>query len=129
MRDKFFKFDQSNRIADLINQKYGTVPEFLWEDAPGTAIFRNASSRKWFGIIMPISMIKLGEDKDKKVEVLNVKLDTDEIMLLLNEDGFYPAYHMSKHNWISITLNDIVSDDEIMNFIDESFSLTSKKRK
>lgn len=128
MNDKFFKFDQSNRIAGLIKDKYDNNPEFLWENSDA-AIFRNKSSGKWYGIIMRITKDKLGEISKKEVEVLNIKLDTDEIMLLLNEAGFYPAYHMSKHNWISITLDDTVPDDEIMNFISESFSLTSKKHK
>ena len=50
----------------------------------------------------------------------------DSILLgsLLDEKGFFPAYHMNKENWITVSLNGSVADDKIKMLIDMSFELT-----
>ena len=80
-------------------------------------------TNKWFGIIMNIDYSKLDKNKHGEVEVLNVKLNRDEIIDLLNKNGYYKAYHMSKVDWISIVLNDTLSLDEITSLIDKSYNL------
>lgn len=58
-----------------------------------------------------------------KVEVINIKLGREKIQKLLNNKGFYPAYHMNKKDWITIILNDILKDNDIIALIDESYGL------
>ena len=121
--------NQGNRIVDLIREKYNNKPEFLWKDSPSTCVFRNPESSKWYGIIMQIPRSKLGEPSEKTVEVMNVKLDKNKIPELHKKDGFYPAYHMNKKYWITISLDETLSDNEIMQHIEESHSYTVKKKK
>ena len=119
-----FIFDQSNRIANKIKEKYQNEPEFEWDKFPGFATFKNKDSNKWYALIMNIDKSKLDKNTNGEVEILNIKLKPNEINNLLKQDGFYPAYHMNKKSWISITLNDIISDEKIMNLLDESYSYT-----
>ncbi len=119
---KYFIFNQSNRIVKLIKEKYNDDPEFLWDKLEGAGVFRNKSSKKWYGIIMNIDLSKI-DDGSGEVEVMNVKLNRNEIQGLLYEKGFYPAYHMNKKDWISIILNDTVKDEIIMMLIEESYNL------
>lgn len=58
-----FIFEQTNRITNLISEKYNVAPEFLWDKFPGFGVFRNARSNKWFGIIMNIDKSKIISDK------------------------------------------------------------------
>ena len=58
------------------------------------------------------------------MEILNVKLDKHKISNLINKDGLYTAYHMNKKSWITIVLDETLSDDFIMELIDESYSYT-----
>ena len=74
---EYFIFEQTNRIAKLINEKYEVCPEFLWEKFPGFGVFRNKRSNKWFGIIMNIDRSKITPKTTGEIEVLNVKLDDD----------------------------------------------------
>ena len=120
--NRYFLSNQSNRIADYIKIKYGNSPEFLWDKLPGCGVFRCKSSNKWYGIIMNIDFSKI-DNCSGEIEVLNVKLDQDEILELLKRKGFYKAYHMSKKDWISIVLNDTLNDDEILSLIDKSYNL------
>ncbi len=119
-----FIYEQSNRIAKAIKEKYGDEPEFEWEKFPGYATFRNKDSKKWYGIIMNVDKNKLDEKSTGEVEIIDIKLETNEIEYLLKKDGFYPAYHMNKKNWITVILNNTISDEKIMNLIEKSYSYT-----
>ena len=119
---KLFIFNQSNRIANIIREKYAINPEFIFDDK-NIGVFRNKDNKKWFGIIMYIDYSKL-DNKEGKVEVINVKLNPDKINNLIKLDGFYKAYHMNKKFWISITLNDMVDDSKIIDLINESYNYT-----
>ncbi len=130
IRDKctianYFITKQANRITDMIMKKYNDAPEFAWETSPGNGIFRNPSNNKWYGLIMNINKNKI-DMGDEEVEVLNIKLNQDEIKKLLTRNGFYKAYHMNKENWITILLDDTVKDEEIMQYIEESHKFTEK---
>ncbi len=116
---ELFKFEQANRIAKLIKDKYNDDAEFIWEKFPNYGIFRNKSNRKWYALIMNIDRSKLN-DGTGEVEIINVKLGENKIKELLKRKGFYPSYHMNKKDWITIILDDTVKDDEIMNYIIES---------
>ena len=121
---KDFIYEQSNRIAKAIKEKYGDDPEFEWEKFPGYATFRNKNSKKWYGIIMNVDKNKLDKKSNGEIEIIDIKLNSSKINKLLKLDGFYPAYHMNKKSWISIILNDTISDEDIMNLIEESYSYT-----
>ena len=121
-----FIFEQTNRITGLIKEKYKVSPEFLWDKFPGFGVFRNARSNKWFGIIMNIDRSKITSDKTGEIEVLNVKLD-DAVQKYLGVEGVYPSYHLSKKSWITIILDDTLSDKKIMDLIDISYNISNIK--
>ena len=115
--------NQANRITDLIISLYHDRPEFLWANYPGYGIFRNASNKKWYAGIMNVSKLKLAQNEDLEVAILNVKQDFQKIPDLLKKKGFYPAYHMNKKNWVTIILDDALSDTEIMQYVKTSYRL------
>ena len=124
--DKSFINTQANNIVKYIKYKYNVEPEFLWKKYPFFGVFRNKNNKKWFALITNIDLSKIDYGSGE-VELLNIKLDEDKIKLLLNKKGFYKAYHMNKKSWISIVLNDTLTDEEIFELIDESYELISKK--
>lgn len=122
----FFIFPQANRIASLIKDKYNDTPEFLWDKLPGYGVFRNPKSKKWYAIIVPLDKSKLDKNSKGKVEILNIKLAPNEVIQLQEKNGFYPAYHMNKKSWITILLDDIISDKNIMMLIEKSYNFSNK---
>jgi predicted DNA-binding protein (MmcQ/YjbR family) len=56
---------------------------------------------------------------------VNVKCDPEHAVILRNvyPDDVKPGYHMSKKHWNTVTLDGNVSDDEIREWIDESYDL------
>lgn len=121
--DENFIYPQTNRISNLIKEKYQIEPEFLWEKDNKNAVFRNLDNKKWIGIIMNINKNKL-TNEDKDIEAINVKLSDSKIPELIKKDGIYKAYHMNKKYWVTISLDDTLTDEEIMEYITESYSYT-----
>ena len=122
----YFIYPQSNRITNAIISKYGDSPAFMWEQFPGFGVFKNPTNNKWYGAIMNIDYSKLGKDSKKPVEIINLKLDKNEIQDLIKKDGFYPAWHMNKKSWITVALDETLSDEKILKLIEESHSYTVK---
>ncbi|MBR6098177.1 MmcQ/YjbR family DNA-binding protein [bacterium] len=124
--ENYFAGSQTNRITELIFKVFGDNPVFPWKDDP-SGVFKNPDTNKWYGIVMNIPYSKLGEKSSELVDVINLKLDKDKIPELVKRDGIYPAWHMNKIYWVSVTLDDSLSDDEIMLLIEESHSYSVKK--
>lgn len=122
---KYFIYPQTNRIEKYIEDKYSNNPEFLWKKYEGFGVFRNSKTEKWYAIVMNLDLSKL-DNKSGEVEILNVKLEREEIKDLLKKEGYYEAYHMNKKDWISIVLNDTIEDNIIFSLIDKSYNLVSK---
>ena len=120
-KKQYFIYPQSNRITEIIKHNYNVEPEFLWEKYPGFGIFRNKNNDKWFALIGNVSKDKFIKGKKEEVESINLKLDnlTNDY---LNNTGIYPAYHMSKKNWVSIILDNTLQDNEIIKLIDISYN-------
>ena len=117
-----FIYNQTNRIAKYIKDKYNVSPEFPWDSSPGCGVFR-CPNNKWFGLIMNIDESKLNTQSGE-VEIINIK--ANNITELIKKEGYYRAYHMNKEKWLTILLNDTVKDNEIITLIDESYNLVYK---
>ena len=121
--DVFFACEQANHIANLIHETYGVKPDFPWNDDNG--VFRHLDTRKWFSLIMFVSIDSLLKNGNSAmVNVMNLKTEQQ-----YDVDGIYPAYHMNHKYWISLILDDTLSDTLIMELVSKSYNLTKKKRR
>ena len=108
-----------------IYDRYHVAPDFPWQSKSFKAygVFRHLDSGKWFGLITNIKRGLLTNTDDvQTVDVLNLKSNT----LPVDSQSVFPAYHMNHKYWISVILDDQLSDDGLMKMIDESFRLTGK---
>ncbi len=121
----YFKYQQTNRIVNYIISKYSDYPEFPWRDSNG--IFRNKRNNKWYALIMLINKNKI-DNINKEIEVINLKLNEEEIKDLIKKEGYYQAYHMNKKMWITISLDETLTDKEIIKCIDKSYEIINSKR-
>lgn len=117
---------QTERVMAIVQEKYGNQLEYLWEKSPDTAVLRHVSNQKWYAVLMKISWDKLDRAREDLVEVINVK--HDQVVSLLQEKGIYPAFHMNKRYWISVPLDESLSDQQILDLIERSWDLTRKKK-
>ena len=116
---------QTKRIMTQVQEKYGNQLGYLWEKSPDTAVLRHEGNKKWYAVLMKISWDKLEKGREGQVEAVNLK--HDQVADLLSKKGIYPAFHMNKRYWISVALDDTLSDEEVLELIERSWNLTIKK--
>ena len=116
---------QTKRIMAQVQEKYGNQLEYLWEKSPDTAVLRHEGNQKWYAVLMKISWDKLEKGREGLVEAINLK--HDQVVDLLSQKGIYPAFHMNKRYWISVALDGTLSDSAVLELIEKSWNLTSKK--
>lgn len=120
-----FLCPQTKRIMALVQEKYGNQLEYLWEKSPDTAVLRHEDNQKWYAILMRIPWDRLDKGRDGLVEAVNLK--HDQVADLLSQNGIYPAFHMNKRYWISLPLDDTLTDEKVLELFERSWFLTSKK--
>ena len=73
------------------------------------------------------ALLKNGDNR--KLNIINLKIDGTKRDELYEIDGIYPAFHMNHKSWISLALDDTLSDSLIMELVSKSYNLTKKKRR
>lgn len=116
-------------LLSWIKKTYGAEPEYPWASDPDSAVFRHHDNRKWYALIMNIPRSKLGLAGDSRVDILNLKADTELSGSFLAQEGIFPAYHMNKTKWISVLLDGTVKTEQILFLLDISFTLTKARKK
>ena len=69
-------------IFQYVKKQYGTIPEYLWNDLPDSAILRNDNG-KWYAVFMNLEGFKIGLDTKIGLILrearLNMNLEKSEI--------------------------------------------------
>lgn len=120
-----------NREASerYITETYSTGADHPWAAYPNYAVFRHASNRKWFAVVLEVPWKSLGQPGEGGVDVLNVKCDPLLTGSFRQEPGIYPAYHMNKANWLPAALDGSAEDGTIQTLLDMSVHLTAPKKR
>ena len=118
------------KICGYVKRKYGSEPEYLWRRFPDYAVFRHKDNRKWYGLIMDVPRKNLGLPGEGHVDIVNVKLE-DLLLadMLVQQDGYFRGYHISRGNWISVLMDGTVPIKDIEKMIDMSYQATSPANK
>ena len=111
----------------FVDETYGVKADYPWGDGD-TGVFRHGSNKKWFAIVMDLTMEKFGGDKQKRADDVNVKCAPSMIDSFCLDKGVYRAYHMNKANWVSIVL-DLADDNETKMLVDMIYAMTMQKVK
>lgn len=113
------------QLFDFVENEFSVSPDYPFDKDFETAVFRHKSNKKWFALFMKVPKSKLNGNSNEKVDVLNIKCDPLLKQPMLQNKGFYVAYHMNKVHWISIILEE-VSIKDISAYIEISYNLTKK---
>ena len=124
-----FASPQANRICQRIEAVWGDAPEFLWKQKAyrTSGVFRHPETRKWYAAILPVAWDKVVPGRAGDVELLDVKV-SDAARKIQESAGCYPAYHMDKKYWVSISLDDAMTDEAVWAMIAESHAFAAQGR-
>ncbi|QDY43873.1 MmcQ/YjbR family DNA-binding protein [Candidatus Pantoea soli] len=111
-------------LLEYVQQHYQIAPDFPWKKHSDYAVLRHPRHRKWFALVFPLEPHKLGLPPGPPLDVINVKTRPELSGSLRLQPGVFPAYHMNKEHWLSLTLTQGLADEAILALLDESFRLT-----
>lgn len=125
-----FQSDQMNRMAQRIEERFGDLLDCPFEKQEDYQSYR--VDGKWYGLIYPLELSKLkgiSEDlKAETAEVINLKVEPKYLSGLLEREGIFEAYHMAKKSWVTVLLNDSLSDQELWELIAKSRQLAAPSK-
>ena len=125
----YCQYSQTKEMVAGVYVKYGDMPEFPFEDDRVTAVWRRRDNQKWYCIKMSIKPQKLGLTGEKEIEVINIKIDPEELNRIVDNNKYFRAYHMNKKMWATLVLDGRLSIEEIMGRIGDSYNLVATKSK
>ena len=120
---------ERTEIENAITERFGVHPERPFARDQSIVVFRHPENRKWFGVVMTIAKSKLGIPENGNIDVINLKCAPEMLDSLWQEDGIYPAYHMSRGHWITAALDGRLSPDTLTFLLRVSFDLTLPRKK
>ena len=121
-----FKSVQAQMLIEYVRNTYGDELEFLWQKFPDYAVWRRKDNKKWYAVILTIPKNKLGLKSNELVEIIDLRIEPDKMKEILQNEHYYPGWHMNKKSWYTIILDDGIPDDEICRQLDESYHLAKK---
>ena len=121
-----FKTNQAQMAIEYIRKKYGDELEFLWTKSPDNAVWRRKDSQKWYGVILTVNGRKIGLNIDDMVEIIDLRMKSENRNDILSREHYYPGWHMNKKSWYTLVLDDGIADEEIKLRITESYELAKK---
>lgn len=115
-------------LEAYIESTFGITADYPFTGDFITAVFRHTGNRKWFAIAMRIPQSKLGMNGAAPIDVVNVKCDPEILHSFHDQPGIFPAYHMNRNHWLTLTLDGCISDDTMAFLLGISYDLTKNKK-
>lgn len=122
-----FKSAVARSVIAYAREKYGDELEFLWPKFPTNAILRRKDNAKWYAALLNLPPQKLGLSGEEKLDIIDLRAETDEIARLVDGEWYFPGYHMNKSHWLTLCLDGRTTAEEICRRLDESYRLAGKK--
>lgn len=116
-------------LSEYIKSQYNIISDRPWTKYPDFEVFRHEDNGKWFALVMDVPKEKLVPEENGNMDIVNVKCDPVMIGSLIDNRGFFGAYHMNKTNWISVALDGTADDEKVKMLVDLSFEMTKNKKK
>ena len=115
-------------LVEYVATTYEVAPAHPFKRHPEIIGFKVPEVDKLFGIILPVNYCQIDKasSRNDQVLVLNLKGKPDQILGRIDNDRYFPAYHMNKKYWISIPLDGRVEDDLLFGLVAKSWALTKK---
>ena len=116
-----------NEFIAHAQERYGSEPEYLWENAPNAFVLRHQNNRKWFAVVMDVRRDRLGLSGEELVYIMDVKCGPLLSGSYLGKSGVLPAYHMNKTHWLGLLLDGSAAEETVKELLELSYDLTKGK--
>lgn len=125
--EQLYSGEQALKLIEHIREKFSDAPEFLWEKFPNFAVFRRRDNRKWYAVIMVVPREKLQLTGKDELEILNLRVEPEELNNLVDGEKYFRGWHMNKKSWMTLRLDGELTDEEIFSRVEQSYRLAARK--
>lgn len=95
---------------------------------PSTTVFRTAKSGKWYALFMEIKPEHLGFPGEERLSIVNLKENPKKIPEVVDRRHVLPAYHMNKHYWIMMILDETLPEELMEELLTDSYNEVKAKK-
>ncbi len=113
-----------NALESYIESAFDISPDHPFARYPDISVYRHPGNRKWFAAQMTVPKTTLGINGDGMIDIVNVKCDPEVLRSFRGQPGIYPAYHMNRNHWLTVTLDGRVREDTMAFLLGISYDLT-----
>ena len=106
-------------------ERLGCVLDSPFAKTPDYVVLRHPLNNKWAGIVMDIPARYIQVGGDEIIDIMNVKLDPGLVAALRGEEGYAPAWHMSKQHWLTVRLDGSVEFEKVCALLEMSCDLVA----
>ncbi|MGV0167355.1 MmcQ/YjbR family DNA-binding protein [Furfurilactobacillus sp. WILCCON 0119] len=121
-----FTSPQAQAVIAACADQFDSHPEFLWARTPNNAIFRKASNQKWFAALLTVPKNKVIGTDSTPVELIDVRVPSDQLTTLVDHQTVFPGYHMNKQHWVTVLLDGSMATERLLTLIAASYELAVK---
>lgn len=121
-----FKTEQAQKIIEYVRKTYGDELEYLWTKFPDNAVWRRKDNKKWYGAVLTVPKNRLGFASAEVVEIIDLRVQPEQMADLVSREHYYPGWHMNKKHWYTIILDGSIPDGELYRRIGVSYELARK---
>ena len=116
------------RLVDHVATTYGLAPAHPFKRHPEIIGFKVPPVDKLFAIFLPVDYCRLDKTSTRtdQVLVLNLKGKPEHIVERIDNERYFPAYHMNKKHWFSVLLDAQTDWDQLISMLAESYRLVKK---
>jgi len=115
---------QLERLFRMAEKEFNERPDYPFANKEEGIVLRREDNKKWYLIFLHPKGSALGLEKER-VNLIDIRIEKDSPEI--DGERIYPAYHMNKHSWCSILLDDAWNDEEIFSYIKKSREMAMKK--
>ena len=123
---QIFNCENTYKVIEYARKKYGDEEEYLWEKFPDNAVLRRGDTKKWYAVILTVPYCKFGIEREGTVEVIDLRMDPDELERTVDNCRYFRGWHMNKKRWITMLLDGSAPLEEIIQRLNESYDLATK---
>ena len=119
---QIFRCEYTARIIEYARKTYGDEAEYLWKKFPDNAVLRRGDTKKWYAAILTVPYKKFGIEREGTVEVIDMRMDPDELERTVDNKKYFRGWHMNKKHWVTMLLDGSAPLEEIIQRLNESYN-------
>ena len=118
---QIFKCENTYKIIEYALNNFGDREEYLWEKFPDNAVLRRGDTGKWYAAILTAQYCKLGIDREGTVEIIDMRMNPEELEKLVDNKTYFRGWHMNKKRWVTMLLDGSAPYEEIIKRLNYSY--------